>query len=104
MINTILMKVEYELVTFSPIASCMIDMWVLIPLIILPLVKSVSNAPISWLRIDFRNSNLKRDTCLSLAYIQHPISAFKVSDIFRTENLLHNLYSYDAIFIMSNFF
>lgn len=56
-------------------ASCMTLMWLLIPVMTLPLVSSVSKAPISWLRTACRYANLRRDNCLSLAYIQHPISA-----------------------------
>ncbi|KAG9133941.1 hypothetical protein Leryth_004647 [Lithospermum erythrorhizon] len=61
--------------TFSPMASCMMHILLLIPLIISPVTNSVSKAPTSWLSAALRNANLRRATCLSLVYIQHPVSA-----------------------------
>lgn len=73
---------EHELIAylFADGISCMILMWLLIPLMIFPLVKSVSQAPISWLRTALRNANRRRANCLSLAYIQHPTSMNRKSE------------------------
>lgn len=70
-----MLREDFEWITFSPMASCMMHMWSVIPVMTFPLVKSVSKAPTSWLRTALRKANLNLHTCLSLAYIQQPISA-----------------------------
>ena len=71
----LLLHMIVKSITFSPIASCMTLMWLVTPVMMAAVVKSVSKAPTSWLRTDLRNASRMRASCLSLEYIQQEISA-----------------------------
>lgn len=100
----LLLHMIVKSITFSPIASCMTLMWLVTPVTMVAVVKSVSKAPTSWLRTDLRYASRMRANCLSLEYIQQEISAVnsleKRSEIFHHSNNVMMLLLLDLLLFL----